>query len=188
MGAWAFPGNPYDGHTLAEQIEQTTTLLQDIGVTPTTAIVDLGSRGVDRVLVSVTVVHRGKCKTLTNAQRTWLHWRQAIEPEHRAHQGRSPHGPLLAQGQRGRRAAGRAVRGPASTSAAAAGHRRPRPQGPLLGLVVAARAAAVRHTAAHHHVADISITLAFAAIGASLKVISQADYVLIRRTILRRFS
>jgi hypothetical protein len=32
VGARSFPGNPYDGHTLAAQLEQTTTLLQDIGV------------------------------------------------------------------------------------------------------------------------------------------------------------
>ena len=32
VGARAFPGNPYDGHTLHEQIEQTRTLLEDIGV------------------------------------------------------------------------------------------------------------------------------------------------------------
>ena len=70
--ARAFPGNPYDGHTLAEQMEQTNTLLQDIGVRPTTAVVDLGFRGVDRELAPVQVVHRGKSKTLTRAQRTWL--------------------------------------------------------------------------------------------------------------------
>jgi IS5 family transposase len=48
VGARSFPGNPYDGHTLAEQLEQTNNLLQDIGVKPTTAIVDLGYRGVDK--------------------------------------------------------------------------------------------------------------------------------------------
>ena len=52
VGARAFPGNPYDGHTLAEQIEQTNT--QDIGVKPTTAIVDLGYRDVDHELAPVT--------------------------------------------------------------------------------------------------------------------------------------
>jgi IS5 family transposase len=30
VGARSFPGNPYDGHTLAERLEQTNTLLQDI--------------------------------------------------------------------------------------------------------------------------------------------------------------
>ena len=80
VGARSFPGNPYDGHTLAAQIEQTNTLLQDIGVKPTTAIVDLGYRGVDKDLAPVEVIHRGKSKSLTPKQKTWLRRRQAIEP------------------------------------------------------------------------------------------------------------
>ncbi len=42
VGARSFPGNPYDGHILAAQLEQTTNLLQDLGRSPTQAIVDLG--------------------------------------------------------------------------------------------------------------------------------------------------
>jgi IS5 family transposase len=80
VGARSFPGNPYDGHTLAAQIEQTNTLLQDIGVKPTTAIVDLGYRGVDKDLAPVEVIHRGKFKSLTPQQKSWLMRRQAIEP------------------------------------------------------------------------------------------------------------
>ena len=80
VGARSFPGNPYDGHTLAAQIEQTNNLLQDIGVKPTTAIVDLGYRGVDKDLAPVEVIHRGKFKSLTPKQKTWLKRRQAIEP------------------------------------------------------------------------------------------------------------
>ena len=80
VGARSFPGNPYDGHTLAEQIEQTTALLQDIGVKPTTAIVDLGFRGKDAAQAPVELIHRGKYKTLTALQRKWLKRRQAIEP------------------------------------------------------------------------------------------------------------
>ena len=38
MGAKAFPGNPFDGHTLAQQREQTTNLLQDLRRQPTQAI------------------------------------------------------------------------------------------------------------------------------------------------------
>jgi IS5 family transposase len=79
VGARTFPGNPYDGHTLAGQIEQTTNLLQDLGVKPTTAVVDLGYRGVDH-LVAVNVIHRGRYKTMTDQQRQWLKRRQAIEP------------------------------------------------------------------------------------------------------------
>ena len=80
VGARALPGNPFDGHTLAEQLEQTTTLLQDLGVKPTTAVVDLGYRGVDAEVAPVQVIHRGKSKTLTAAQRIWLRRRQAVEP------------------------------------------------------------------------------------------------------------
>ena len=80
VGARSFPGNPYDGHTLAAQIEQTNTLLEDLGVKPTTAIVDLGYRGVDKDLAPVQVIHRGKFKSLTPRQKSWLRRRQAIEP------------------------------------------------------------------------------------------------------------
>ena len=80
VGARTFPGNPYDGHTLAEQLEQTCTLLEDIGVTPHTAIVDLGFRGVDHDVAPVVLLHRGKSKSLTEQQRRWLRRRQAIEP------------------------------------------------------------------------------------------------------------
>jgi IS5 family transposase len=79
VGARTFPGNPYDGHTLAAQIEQTTTLLQDLQVKPTTAVVDLGYRGVDD-LVPAEVIHRGRFKTMAAQQRRWLRRRQAIEP------------------------------------------------------------------------------------------------------------
>ena len=32
VGARSFPDNPYEGHTLAEQLAQTNTLLQDLGI------------------------------------------------------------------------------------------------------------------------------------------------------------
>jgi transposase, IS5 family len=80
VGARSFAGNPYDGHTLAEQLEQTNTLLQDIGVAPTTAVVDLGFRGVDEACAPVQIIHRGKLKSLDKQQRRWLKRRQAIEP------------------------------------------------------------------------------------------------------------
>ena len=80
VGARSFPGNPYDGHTLAEQLEQTNTLLQDIGVQPTTVVVDLGFRGVDEACAPAQLIHRGKFKSLDAQQRRWLKRRQAIEP------------------------------------------------------------------------------------------------------------
>ena len=42
VGARAFTGNPYDGHTLRVQLEQAAILMQDTGVKPTTAYMDLG--------------------------------------------------------------------------------------------------------------------------------------------------
>ncbi len=80
VGARAFHGNPYDGHTLQEQLEQAIILMQDTGVKPTTAIVDLGYRGVDADNPGVRIVHRGKMRRITEAERQLLKRRQAIEP------------------------------------------------------------------------------------------------------------
>src|SRR5690606_9110715 len=80
VGARAFTGNPYDGHTLREQLEQAAILMQDTGVKPTTAYVDLGYRGVDADNPHTAIKHRGKFKTLTAQERTLLKRRQAIEP------------------------------------------------------------------------------------------------------------
>jgi transposase, IS5 family len=80
VGARSFTGNPYDGHTLAAQLEQTNNLMQDLGRTPKQVIVDLGYRGVDADNPGVQIIHRGKYKSLTSLQRKWLKRRQAIEP------------------------------------------------------------------------------------------------------------
>jgi IS5 family transposase len=80
VGARSFPGNPFDGHILSAQLEQTTNLMQDLGRHPTQAIVDLGYRGVDADNPGVQIIHRGKFKSLTTQQRRWLKRRQAIEP------------------------------------------------------------------------------------------------------------
>jgi len=80
VGARAFHGNPYDGHTLYEQLEQATILTQDSAVKPTTAFVDLGYRGVDGVNPNVHIVHRGKSKRISKQDRQQLRRRQAIEP------------------------------------------------------------------------------------------------------------
>lgn len=80
VGARAFPGKPYDGHTLREQLEQASILMQDTGIKPSTAYVDLGYRGVDADNPAVLIKHRGKFKTLTSQERKLLKRRQAIEP------------------------------------------------------------------------------------------------------------
>jgi transposase, IS5 family len=80
VGAKAFHGNPYDGHTLNEQLEQATILMQDSAVKPATAFVDLGYRGVDAQNPDVHIVHRGKSKRISEQERKQLRRRQAIEP------------------------------------------------------------------------------------------------------------
>lgn len=80
VGARSFAGNPYDGHVLSAQLEQTTNLLQDLGHTPTQVIVDLGYRGVDSDNPGVRIIHRGKYNSLSDHEKKLLKRRQAIEP------------------------------------------------------------------------------------------------------------
>ncbi|KWC18738.1 transposase [Burkholderia ubonensis] len=82
VGARTFPGNPYDGHTLAGQLEQTRILLESVpgDPKPVTVLTDLGYRGVDVDIAPAKLIHRGKYKTLSARQRKWLKRRQAVEP------------------------------------------------------------------------------------------------------------
>jgi len=80
VGARSFPGNPFDGHTLAAQLEQTSNLLQDLNRAPKQVVVDLGYRGVDADNPGIEIIHRGRYKTMTDQQKRWLKRRQAIEP------------------------------------------------------------------------------------------------------------
>ncbi len=80
VGARSLPGNPYDGHTLAEQLEQVKILTEDTGGSPKQVVVDLGFRGVDAANPGVEIIHRGRFKSLTDQQRRWLKRRQAVEP------------------------------------------------------------------------------------------------------------
>lgn len=80
VGARSFPGNPYDGHVLSAQLEQTANLLQDTGRAPKQVIVDLGYRGVDADNPGVQIIHRGKVKSLSEHEKRLLKRRQAIEP------------------------------------------------------------------------------------------------------------
>jgi IS5 family transposase len=80
VGARTFPGNPYDGHVLNQQLEQTTILLEDTGRRPKEVIVDLGYRGVDAENPNVEIIHRGTYRSLSARQRRWLRRGQAIEP------------------------------------------------------------------------------------------------------------
>jgi IS5 family transposase len=80
VGARTFPGNPYDGHLLKQQLEQTTLLLEDTGKVPQQVFVDLGFRGVDGDNPDTHIIHRGKYQSLTKPQRRWLKRRAAVEP------------------------------------------------------------------------------------------------------------
>jgi transposase, IS5 family len=80
VGARSFPGNPYDGHILSAQLEQTHILIDRWGSSPKEVVVDLGFRGVDPDNPSVQIIHRGKYKSLTSKQKRWLTRRQAVEP------------------------------------------------------------------------------------------------------------
>jgi len=80
VGARSFPGNPYDGHILSAQLEQTNILLEDAGKSPKQIFVDLGYRGVDHDNPNVEIIHRGKYKSLTRQQRRCLRRRPAVEP------------------------------------------------------------------------------------------------------------
>ena len=82
VGARSFTGNPYDGHILAAQMEQSTILMQNLKVAPKQVVVDLGFRGkeVDQANPGLEIIHRGRIKTMTRAQRRWLKRRQAVEP------------------------------------------------------------------------------------------------------------
>ena len=80
VGARSFTGNPYDGHTLAEQLEQVQILTEDTATKTKQVVVDLGFRGVDADNPGIQIIHRGKFKSLTAQQRRWLKRRQAVEP------------------------------------------------------------------------------------------------------------
>ena len=75
LGARAFPGNPYDGHTLPSHVEQAEILT---GVKPKRIVADLGYRG--QTIPGVQVIHRGRYKSLTPAEHKLLKRRQAVEP------------------------------------------------------------------------------------------------------------
>jgi IS5 family transposase len=72
VGAKSFHGNPHDGHTLHEQLEQATILMQDSAAKPAAAFVDLGYRGVDAQNPDVRIVHRGKSKRISQQERQLL--------------------------------------------------------------------------------------------------------------------
>ena len=80
LGARSFAGNPYDGHILSAVLEQASILMQDLGVKIKHVVADLGFRGVDADNPEQQIIHRGKFKSLSAREKTWLKRRQAVEP------------------------------------------------------------------------------------------------------------
>jgi IS5 family transposase len=75
LGARSMPGNPYDGHTLDEALEQ-AAILSD--VEPEVAVVDRGYKGV--AIDGVKIYHPGLRRGITRTLRAMIRRRSAIEP------------------------------------------------------------------------------------------------------------
>ena len=75
LGMRSLPGNPYDGHTLADALDQVTRLT---GVRPAECFVDRGYRGHDET--DTTVVIAGQKRGMTARLKRLLKRRNAIEP------------------------------------------------------------------------------------------------------------
>jgi IS5 family transposase len=75
VGMRSMPGNPYDGHTLEETLEQVAILAER---KPTTAIVDKGYRGVE--IGGVRILRSGQKRGITRSLKAMIHRRSAIEP------------------------------------------------------------------------------------------------------------
>ena len=80
VGARSFPNNPFDGHTLAEQIEQATILMQDVAVVPETVYVDRGYRLKKEDRLPIRTFLPDMKHLMTDEERKLASRRQAIEP------------------------------------------------------------------------------------------------------------
>lgn len=91
VGMRSMPGNPYDGHTLEEALEQVAILAER---KPTTAIVDKGYRGVE--IEGVPILRSGQKRGITRTLKAMIHRRSAIEPAigHMKMDGRLGRNPL----------------------------------------------------------------------------------------------
>ena len=75
LGMRSMQGNPYDGHTLAETLEQ-IGILADLA--PTKAIVDRGYRGVE--VDGVRILRSGQRRWITRTLKAMIQRRSAIAP------------------------------------------------------------------------------------------------------------
>lgn len=93
VGMRSMPGNPYDGHTLAETLEQ-VGILTGTDRPPHTAIVDRGYRGVE--VEGVRILRSGQRRGVTKTLKAMINRRSAIEPAigHMKMDGRLGRNPL----------------------------------------------------------------------------------------------
>lgn len=93
VGMRSMPGNPYDGHTLAETLEQ-VGILTGTDRPPATAIVDKGYRGVE--VEGVRILRSGQRRGMTRTLKAMIKRRSAIEPAigHMKMDGRLARNPL----------------------------------------------------------------------------------------------
>ncbi|MEZ5720011.1 MAG: IS5 family transposase [Burkholderiaceae bacterium] len=93
VGMRSMPGNPYDGHTLAETLEQ-VGILTGTDKPPATAIVDKGYRGVQ--VEGVRILMSGQKRGITKTLKAMIKRRSAIEPAigHMKMDGRLGRNPL----------------------------------------------------------------------------------------------
>ena len=91
VGMRSMPGNPYDGHTLAETLEQVGILAER---SPKTVIVDRGYRGV--AIDGVQILRSGQKRGITRTLHRMIKRRSAIEPTigHMKSDGRLGRNPL----------------------------------------------------------------------------------------------
>ncbi len=80
MGARSFPNNPFDGHTLAEQIEQATILMRDVVIAPQTVYADRGYRLKKEDRLPIRTLLTDMKRQMTEEERKLARRRQAIEP------------------------------------------------------------------------------------------------------------
>jgi len=93
VGMRSMPGNPYDGHTLAETLEQ-VGILTGTDRPPATAIVDRGYQGVQ--IEGVRILRSGQRRGMSKTLKAMIKRRSAIEPAigHMKMDGRLARNPL----------------------------------------------------------------------------------------------
>ncbi|MFY9512519.1 MAG: IS5 family transposase [Rubrivivax sp.] len=93
VGMRAMPGNPYDGHTLAQTLEQ-VGILTGTDKMPATAVVDKGYQGVE--IDGVRILRSGQKRGITPTLKAMIKRRSAIEPAigHMKMDGRLARNPL----------------------------------------------------------------------------------------------